>query len=128
MNEIIRKTFELIKQELLTALGNDFKIDLDQIFNLPILDEKISVKFVSNNTELFKIIIKKSELLELPKIIQDNSNIIKEKIIRETVNRKVMYGDGGDGIESISIEVQNVIVDEFNNPISDEFGNHLVWY
>lgn len=128
MNDLIKKTFELIKQELLNHLGNDFKIDLDQIFNLTVLEEKISVKFISNNTELFKIIIKKSELLELPKIIQDNSNIIKEKIIRETVNRKVMYGDGGDGIESISIEVQNVIVDEFNNPISDEFGNHLVWY
>ena len=127
MNEIIRKTFETIRQELLNSLGDGYKVELQNIFNLAILDENISVKFVSNNTELFKIIIKKSELLELPKIIQNNVNIIKEKMITETVNRKVMYGDGGDST-IISIKVQNVIVDEFNNPISDEFGNHLVWY
>ena len=127
MNEIIRKTFETIRQELLNSLGDGYKVELHNIFNLAILDENISVKFVSNNTELFKITIKKSELLELPKIIQNNVNIIKEKMITETVNRKVMYGDGGDST-IISIKVQNVIVDEFNNPISDEFGNHLVWY
>jgi len=127
MNEIIRKTFETIRQELLNSLGDGFKVELHNIFNLAILDENISVKFVSNNTELFKITIKKSELLELPKIIQNNVNIIKEKMITKTVNRKVMYGDGGDS-SVIAITVQNVIVDEFNNPISDEFGNHLVWY
>jgi len=126
ISEIIYQSFDIIKKDLLNSLGKNYEIELNNIFNLKILDDNISVRFLINDTEIFSIILKKSELLELPKIIQNNSNIIKEKIIKKNVDRKVLHGDGGDSTV-ISVIVENVIIDEFNNPISDEFGNRLTW-
>lgn len=126
MNDLINKAFENTKQELLKQLGNNYKIVLDKLFNLSTLEENIYIKVKMHTTELFSINIKKKDLLDLPDLIRNNTHIIKNKLIKETVDRKVMYGDGGESTV-IHVIVGNFIVDEFNNPVVDEFNNNIVW-
>lgn len=122
-NKIISKTFKIIEEELVEELGKNYETEVRDIFNLKVLDDKIIIRIKYGNNEIFSTVITKGDFIFLPEIVRDNIEDLKEKIRK--LKKKRRATDEGSG-RGIFVEVEGCfLIDEFSNPIVDEFGNHI---